>query len=115
MLALLPEPQIERLAAASEEVRVRAGDVVFREGDAGDRFYVIEEGEVEIAGKTFGPGESFGEIALRDVPRTASVAARTDVLLRAIGREDFVEAVASHDPAAAAADAVSTRLAGAPA
>ena len=51
----LPEPQIERLAAASEEVRVRAGDVVFREGDAGDRFYVIEEGEVEIAGKTFGP------------------------------------------------------------
>ena len=78
---------------------------------------MIEEGEVEIAGKTFGLDESFGEIALlRDVPRTASVAARTDVLLRAIGREDFVEAVASHDPAAAAADAVvSTRLAGAPA
>ena len=57
MLALLPQPQLERLAARSEQLRVSAGEVVFHEGDPGDRFYIVEEGEVEIAGKAFGPGE----------------------------------------------------------
>ena len=113
MLALLPETVLERLAEESQEVRVPAGEAVFREGDPGDRFYVIGSGEVEIAGKTFAEGESFGEIALlRDVPRTATVTARTDVVLRAIGREPFVEALTGHEPAVAAADAViTTRLA----
>ena len=59
MLALLTEPAIERLAAESEQVRVAAGEVVFHEGDPGDRFYVVEEGDVEIAGQTFGQGEAF--------------------------------------------------------
>jgi hypothetical protein len=113
MLAVLPEPALERLAAASEQVRVAAGDVVFREGDPGDRFYVVEEGEVEIAGKTFGPGEAFGEIALlRDVPRTATVTARADLVLRAIRRDDFVAAVTAQSEAVEAADAlIASRLA----
>jgi MFS family permease len=113
MLALLPEPQLERLAAGSEEVRVLAGDAIFREGDPGDHFYVVEDGEVEIAGKTFGPGEAFGEIALlRDVPRTATVTASSDVVLRAIARESFVEAVNGQSEAAEAADAlIASRLA----
>jgi MFS family permease len=113
MLALLPEPQLERLAAESEQIRLRAGEVVFSEGDPGDRFYVVEEGEVEIAGKTFGPGEAFGEIALlRDVPRTATVTAREDVVLRAIKREDFVDAVTGQSDVAEAADAlIESRLA----
>jgi MFS family permease len=113
MLALLPEAVLERLAADSEQVRVPAAEVVFREGDAGDRFYVVEDGEVEIAGKTFGPGEAFGEIALlRDVPRTATVTARTDVNLRAIRREDFVTAVTGQSEAVEAADAlIESRLA----
>ena len=116
MLALLPEAGLERLAAGSEVVRVPAGEVVFREGDPGDRFYVVEAGEVEIAGKTFGPGESFGEIALlRDVPRTATVTARTDLVLRAVRRDEFVEAVTAHESAAEAADTlISTRMASAP-
>jgi MFS family permease len=113
MLALLPEPQLERLAAESEQVRISAGEVVFREGEPGDRFYVVEEGEVEIASKTFGPGEAFGEIALlRDIPRTATVTAREDVVLRAIRREDFVDAVMGQSDVADAADAlIASRLA----
>jgi MFS family permease len=113
LLAMLPEQVVERLAAESELVQVPAGEVVFREGDPGDRFYVIEEGEVEIAGKSFGPGDSFGEIALlRDVPRTATVTARGDVILRAIQRDDFVQAVTGQADAAEAADAlIASRLA----
>jgi MFS family permease len=113
MLGLLPEPTIERLGAESEQIRIPAGEVVFHEGDPGDQFYVVEEGEVEIAGKVFGPGEAFGEIALlRDVPRTATVTASSDVVLRAIKREDFVDAVMGQSDVVEAADAlIESRLA----
>jgi MFS family permease len=107
LLAPLPEPMLERLAASLAEVRVPAGETVLRSGEPGDRFYVIEAGEVEIERRRFGPGESFGEIALlRDVPRTATVTARTDVVLQAIERDAFIAAVTGHAPAAAAAEAV---------
>ena len=85
MLAVLPEHVIERLARYVGVVTVRAGAQVFAEGDHGDRFYVIESG-VALVSKSGQPvaeldgGRSFGEIALlRDVPRTATVAAVTDL------------------------------------
>lgn len=115
----LPPAAIERLAASLVAVRVRAGAEVIRQGDEGDRFYVLRDGSVEVEtdGRTigtFGPGYFFGEIALlRDVPRTATVRATTDANLVALGRDDFVGAVTGHAPAARAADdVVSARIAG---
>jgi MFS family permease len=113
----LPTPVLEGLAGAMAPMRVEAGREIVREGEAGDRFYVIAEGRVEVVkdGQVIneeGPGEFFGEIALlRDVPRTATVRAKTDVDLRALERDDFIGAVTGHAASAEAADSVvATRL-----
>jgi len=93
-------------------VQVPARTELFRQGDRGDRFYAIADGEVEISidgGPPIveGPGEYFGEIALlNDVPRTATVRARTDVELYALERDEFVGAVTGHAESASAANAV---------
>ena len=111
IFAPLPPVTLEQLASLLSRVRVPAGDVVFRQGDHGDRFYVIAAGEVTVAPEerppvTLGPGDYFGEIALlRDVPRTATVTAGTDAELYALERDAFIAAVTGHAPSAAAADA----------
>lgn len=105
-LTPLSEPVLEHLASTLTSVRVPAGELVIRQGEAGDRFYVVLEGEVEIEGKRFGPGESFGEIALlRDVPRTTNVAAVTEVVLQALERDEFLAAVTGDETARAEAHA----------
>jgi MFS family permease len=107
LLSALPESLIERLAREATPVEVRAGVPIVREGEPGDRFYVVRSGQVAILGRTFGPGEAFGEIALlRNVPRTATAVAVTDVELVALERDPFVAAVTGHAPSAAAADTV---------
>ena len=107
LLAPLPESLLERLAREATPAHVPAGAPIVREGEIGDRFYVIRSGTVSILGRTFGPGDGFGEIALlRDVPRTATASAVTDVELVALEREPFVAAVTGHAPSAAAADTV---------
>jgi hypothetical protein len=107
ILEALPEATLERLALSLHEVRLPAGSTVIREGESGDRFYMIREGEVEVAGRTLGRGDSFGEIALlRDVPRTATVTAISNVVLYALERDLFVAAVTGHEPAHATAESV---------
>jgi MFS family permease len=112
IFAPLPPVMLEQLAANLAHVRVAAGAVLFREGDDGDRFYVVERGEVTVEPEgrppvTLGRGGSFGEIALlRDVPRTATVRASTDAELWALERDIFIAAVTGHAPSADAADAV---------
>jgi MFS family permease len=112
IFAPLPGSTLEHVAARLLPFRRDAGDEIVRAGEAGDRFYLVVEGEVEVsaAGRppsVLGPGDYFGEIALlRDVPRTATVRARTPVVLYALGREDFLAAVTSHAPSVAAAEAV---------
>lgn len=118
IFAALPEPILERLARALESVEAGAGDVVIHEGDDGDRFYAIEEGTVVVSKEgrwvaQLGPGDYFGEIALlKDVPRTATVTAETDVKLYALERDVFIPAVTGHhDVQEVAETAMATRLA----
>jgi MFS family permease len=115
----LPPATIEQLAASLVPVRVAAGQDVFRQGESGDRFYVIDSGEavVSVDGETvnrLGRGGYFGEIALlRDVPRTATVTAETELSLVALERDEFIAAVTGHAPCAEVADAViASRLGG---
>jgi CRP-like cAMP-binding protein len=90
---------------------------VFREGDQGDRFYVIEAGSasVSIEGRPvreLAPGDFFGEIALlTDVPRTATVTATAPLTVRTIERDAFLAAVTGHGAALETAHAVATRYA----
>jgi MFS family permease len=118
IFAPLPPPSIEHLAIKLVPVAVSGGNTVFRQGDHGDRFYVVEDGrcEITIDGEKVAdawPGEAFGEIALlRDVPRTATVTAVEETKLLALERDDFIATVTGYAPSRDAADAViGTRLA----
>ena len=117
IFAPLPAPVLESLAGKLATVQRSAGEVVFRQGDHGDRFYVVGDGEVDVTvdgqpARRLARGEGFGEIALlRDVPRTATVTAATHVTLHALERDDFIAAVTGHADSAEAAEAVvATRL-----
>jgi hypothetical protein len=119
IFAPLPGGSLEHLAARLVPLRVDAGTMIVREGDEGDRFYIVAEGELDVSQDgaslaNLSPGGYFGEIALlRDTRRTATVTARTDVVLYALDREDFLAAVTGHPQSAEAAESVmSARLAG---
>jgi CRP-like cAMP-binding protein len=102
-----------RLAGELEEKRFPAGQVIVREGDRPDGFYVIKEGQAAVvtgavqaatadgagatALTTLGPGEVFGEMALlTDSPRTATVVAQTDVIAWRLSRARF-DALLDHE------------------
>ena len=112
IFAPLPAPAIERLMANVVRVAADADEVIIREGDVGDRFCAIVNGEavVTLRGELVtnrGPGDYFGEIALlRDVPRTATVTATTPVALLALDREPFLEAVTGHPQSRELAEAI---------
>jgi MFS family permease len=115
-LAPLPLETLERLAGQLTNVELPAGATLFEEGDQGDRFYVLHSGSLEIAlpaeTKVEEAPSFVGEIALlRDVPRTATVRALTDVSLWALERDDFLDAVSGHSRSRASADELAvTRL-----
>lgn len=101
MLHPLPALAVEQLARAATRLTLPAGCEVFRQGDRGDRFYVIAAGLAEVAvdGRlvaTLGPGGSFGEIALLNgVPRSSTVTAREDLDLVAIDGDEFLSALST--------------------
>lgn len=110
---------IEQLAAQLRPTAVGAGEMIVQEGERGDRYYVIDRGQVEVSQdgvviRECGPGDSFGEIALlRGVPRTASVRALDDVTALVLEREDFLEAVTGHPASVQAANTLVAQRLGA--
>ncbi|MEP6973408.1 MAG: cyclic nucleotide-binding domain-containing protein [Actinomycetota bacterium] len=99
IFAPLPEHVAEQLARHLIPLEAPAGTVIVQEGAAGDRFYLVGEGKVDVTiggerRRELGPGSYFGEIALlRDAPRTATVAAITDCRLLTLDRDVFLQAV----------------------
>jgi MFS family permease len=110
MLRPLPVNAIEQLAQHAERTDVVANAAVFEAGDEGDRFYVVESGNVDIVDgeqvvRTMGPGQGFGEIALLGhTTRTMTVRATEDTRLLGICASDFLPAVTGISEARAAAE-----------
>ncbi|MCA1572101.1 MAG: cyclic nucleotide-binding domain-containing protein, partial [Chloroflexi bacterium] len=118
MFAPLPLTIIEQLAQSLVPVRYATGERIIEQGEAGDCFYVIAVGAVDIIHGardmgTLRGGDGFGEIALlSDRPRTATVIAREPMEGFRLPREDFLEAVAGSPHSMSAAQGlVSQRLA----
>ena len=113
-------PRAEPRVVAEEAERVRTlrfmpGQVVIREGDDADRFFIVLHGQFAVtrrtgAGetelKTIGPGEHFGEIGLlKGIKRVATVRAKTDGELLVMGRKSFRRIVESSSTARAVIEA----------
>jgi CRP-like cAMP-binding protein len=100
LLATLSGESLGRLAARMRREELPAGVGVVREGEDGDRFYVVLSGILAVSQETRGaqrvlrPGDYFGEVALAmDMPRTASVTALTPVTVASCDRATFDEFV----------------------
>jgi CRP-like cAMP-binding protein len=87
--------QLRAVARIADVLEVPAGTVLTKAGDPGDAFFLILDGRVRVEVSPrkrirMGPGEFFGEMSLLDGgPRTATVAADTDVRVLVIARRDF--------------------------
>jgi hypothetical protein len=108
----LPAPALEGLARSMEPVGLAAGDVLIREGEPGDRFFAVADGQLQVTidgtpVATNVRGDGIGEIALLyGVPRMATVTAISPATAFALDRAAFLAAVAGHAPTARAAAAV---------
>lgn len=92
LFTAVDEDSAHALCTALARRNVHRGEVLFAEGDVGDRLFVVVEGKVKISRQfadgrenmlaVLGPGEMFGELSLFDPgPRTASATALTDAVL----------------------------------
>ncbi len=101
LFAGLHGTELRFLANLLERVQVPAGTLLFREGDPGDHFYLIMDGEIEVIKSlgtpderiiaTRGAGDFFGEMSLFEPAgqRTASVRVRSPLSLLQMARTDF--------------------------
>lgn len=111
----LPAPSIEALARGVVPVSATKGSVVITEGETGDCYFAVAEGELAVTRRgqrvqTLARGGGFGELALiRDVPRQATVTATTDVLMYRIEKASFIETLTRHPVAASAAREIITK------
>jgi CRP-like cAMP-binding protein len=107
LFAGLPPGRLETAMRAATVRDEKRGTVIITQGDEADYFYVVDAGRVRVTQRQpgsssdvvlreMGEGEVFGEIGLLTrVPRTATVAAMTDVRLVALDKDAFLELVSS--------------------
>lgn len=101
LFAAIDPGKLKLLAFTSDVVTYRTGQVLFRKGDSGDAAYVLIDGEAEVSVVTeageipvaqLKNGDFVGEIAiLCDVPRTATVTAKTELKALRITKEAFLQ------------------------
>ena len=100
----LPAENINEMFNRMEVMEVKKGDVIIRQGEPGDYYYVIQEGHCDVSRKTkegkvvslnrLGPTQQFGEEALvSDAPRNATITMLGDGLLLRLAKKDFLELV----------------------
>ena len=97
LLSSLNDYERAKIADALESCKFPKGATIIREGDAGEAFYLLEDGEasaykreLEMPVKNYAKGDYFGELALlNDQPRAASVVCVTDVKVATLGKDGF--------------------------
>ena len=88
------------LRSQLSETRLRRGETLFREGDSGDRLYVVLEGKIKLGRSSpdgrenlmavLGPGQMFGELSLFDPgPRSLTATAVTEVTMKTLGHDEL--------------------------
>jgi CRP/FNR family transcriptional regulator, cyclic AMP receptor protein len=93
--------QTQALRASLTPIELGRGDVLFHEGEPGDRLYVIERGKIKLGRRSndgrenllsvLGPGEMFGELSLFDPgPRTATASVVADARIHELAHRDLV-------------------------
>ena len=101
LFAGLDDESAQALAASMTEIQVARGDVLFHEGDPGDRLYVVRDGKIKLGRRSndgrenllavLGPGEMFGELSLFDPgPRTATATVVADAVVVELGHDELV-------------------------
>jgi CRP/FNR family cyclic AMP-dependent transcriptional regulator len=101
LFSALDDASAAKLLASMSPVKVSRGSTLFKEGDAGDRLFVVVEGKLKLGTSSvdgrenllsiLGPGEMFGELSLFDPgPRTATATAVTDSRLLSLANDQVI-------------------------
>jgi CRP-like cAMP-binding protein len=107
-LPRLPKQVLVDMSKKLQTIKYSAGQMVFEQGDAPDRFYIISRGELEVIRRrrdgqekilaVLHPGDYFGEIGLlTEARRNASIRAKTDVELLGMSWDDFRRVIESSE------------------
>ncbi len=106
LFATMDADETRTLFESMQQIELSRGDVLFREGEPGDRLYVIASGKIKLGRRSndgrenllsiLGPGEMFGELALRPGPRTATASSVADSVIYELGHDQLVEWIEKH-------------------
>ena len=107
LFTALDDASAATLRASMKEVKVSKGNTLFKEGDAGDRLFVVVDGKLKLGTSSgdgrenllsiLGPGDMFGELSLFDPgPRTATATAVTDSKLLSLANDQVIGWVTAH-------------------